>query len=123
MKERTCASLPALLGALGITLLVAAPADARITRIEIAEVESPAFGGASFGEVGPYEKLVGRAFGEVDPRDPRHRPITDLEGAPRNARGMVEYDVGVILLRPLDPARGNHRLFVELTNRGAILSL
>jgi hypothetical protein len=98
-------------------------AEARITRIEITQIESPAFGGATFGEVGPYEKLVGRAFGEVDPRDPQSRVITDIDLAPRNARGMVEYDTGIIVLRPIDPTKGNHRLFYELTNRGVILSL
>jgi hypothetical protein len=104
---------------------LAAPraAQARITRIEITQVESPAFGGASFGDVGTYEKLIGRAFGEVDPRDAQNRVITDIELAPRNARGMVEYSTGILILRPVDPSRGNRRLFYELTNRGVILSL
>ena len=98
-------------------------ASARVTRIEITQIESPAFGGATFGATGAYEKLVGRAFGEVDPRALESREITDIELAPRNARGMVEYDTGIILLRPIDPTRGNHRLFYEVTNRGVILSL
>lgn len=125
MKPRRRVPPNALLGAaLAIAVLtLPAVAHARITRIEIARIESPAFGGASFGEVGQYEKLVGRAFGEVDPRDLRNRSITDLALAPRNARGMVEYDTGIIILRPIDPARGNRGLFYELTNRGVILSL
>jgi hypothetical protein len=106
-----------------VIFAVPAVASAHITRIEITQVESPTFGGATFGAVGAYEKLVGRAFGEVDPRGPENRLITDIEHAPRNARGMVEYDTGIILLRPLDPTRGNHRLFYEVTNRGVILSL
>src|ERR1044071_1387821 len=81
----------------------AAPAHARITRIEIARVESPTFGGASFGNVGTYDKLVGRAFGEVDPRDPQNAGIQDIELAPRNARGMVEYATDIYLLAPHDP--------------------
>lgn len=108
------------------TIGVPAIASARITRIAITQVESPTFGGASFGDVGQYEKLTGRAFGEVDPNDPRDpavRTITDIELAPRNARGMVEYDTGIVILRPIDPSKGNHRLFYELTNRGVILSL
>ena len=48
------------------------PAEAEITRIVITRIESPTFEGVSFGEVGQYEKLVGRAFGEVDPNDPRN---------------------------------------------------
>jgi hypothetical protein len=102
---------------------LSAVAEARITRIEITQTESPTFGGASFGAVGPYEKLIGRAFGEVDPRDPQNAVIADLGLAPRNARGMVEYDTGIIILRPVDPTKGNHGLFYELTNRGVILSL
>jgi hypothetical protein len=114
----------ALATGLGCALLgIPAVASAGITRIEITQTESPAFGGASFGDVGQYEKLIGRAFGEIDPRDPQNRDITDLGLAPRNARGMVEYDTGIVVLRPIDPTRGNHRLFYELTNRGVILSL
>jgi hypothetical protein len=97
-------------------------ADARITRIEITRTE-PAFDGAAFGDVGPYEKLVGRAFGEIDPGAPQSTSIADIALAPRNARGAVEYSTGIIILRPIDPRRGNRRLFYELTNRGAILSL
>ena len=106
-----------------VSLGAPAVASARITRIEITQIESPAFGGASFGDTGPYEKLIGRAFGEVDPHDLQNRDITDLELAPRNVRGMVEYDTGIVVLRPIDAAKGNRRLFYELTNRGVILSL
>ncbi len=101
----------------------AATAHARITRIEITRVESPTFGGASFGSVGTYDKLVGRAFGEVDPRDPQNAGIQDLELAPRNARGMVEYAMDVYILAPHDPARGNATMFYEAVNRGNKLGL
>ncbi|TMQ06276.1 MAG: hypothetical protein E6J90_46870 [Deltaproteobacteria bacterium] len=125
MPRSPRAATPTLLAAaIGCALLGApALAEAHITRIEITQVESPAFGGAAFGDVGLYEKLIGRAFGEVDPRAPENRAITDIELAPRNARGMVEYDTGILILRPVDPAKGNRRLFYELTNRGVILSL
>jgi hypothetical protein len=125
MARRSCAATRTLLAAAiaGIGFGVPAVASARITRIEITQIESPAFGAASFGDTGPYEKLIGRAFGEVDPHDLQNRDITDLELAPRNARGMVEYDTGIVVLRPIDAAKGNRRLFYELTNRGVILSL
>ena len=103
-------------------LILAGTADARITRIVIARTESPAFGGTSFGTVGPYEKLVGRAYGEVDPADRRNKVITDIALAPRNARGMVEYSTDVYILRPVDLSKGNHRLFFESNNRGNIHS-
>lgn len=109
--------------AVGIVLLAPSPSDARVARIEIERVESPTFGGRSFGDVGPYEKLVGRVHAEVDPEAPENAVIADIELAPRNARGMVEYSADIIILRPVDPARGNGRLFYETNNRGRLLSL
>jgi Alpha/beta hydrolase domain len=76
--------------------------------------------GESFGDVGPYEKLVGRAYGEIDPNDPRSVVITDIALAPRNARGMVEYSTDIYIFKPVDLTRGNHRSFFELNNRGNI---
>ena len=102
-----------------IALFAAATtADARITRIDITSVQSPTFGGASFGTVGTYEKLRGRAFGELNPSDGRNAVITDIQLAPRNARGMVEYSMDIYILKPINLANGNHKLFVEVNNRG-----
>ncbi len=99
------------------------PAQAGITRIEITRVESPTFGGMSFGEVGRYEKLAGRAFGEVDPNDQRNRVIADIALAPRNSKGKVEYSTDVYILRPVERSAGNHRIFFEMNNRGNNFSL
>jgi hypothetical protein len=110
---------------LGIAVFLAVPmlAAARITKIQITRVESPTFEGTSFGSVGQYEKLVGRAFGEVDPTDPRNAVITDIEFAPKNARGMVEYSVDVYILKPVDTSKGNHRVFFDVNNRGDIRAI
>jgi hypothetical protein len=104
--------------ALGIAPASAAPAPAGIVRLEITSVESPTFEGRAFGAVGPYEKLRGRAYGEIDPGDPRNATIADLKLAPRNARGRVEYAMDVYILKPVDLAKGNHKLFFEVNNRG-----
>ena len=106
-----------------LCLVAAAPAAAGVTGIEIDRVESPTFEGTLFGDVGPYEKLVGRVRGEVDPDSRHNRDITDIDNAPRNARGNLEYTTDILVLRPVDPSRGNGRVFYELTNRGTILSL
>jgi hypothetical protein len=105
-------------GVAGLSIFGPTEAQARITRIEIKRVEQPTFQGRSFGTVGAYEKLVGRAFGEVDPNDPRNALIVDIAHAPKNARGMVEYDMDFMVLKPLDLAKGNHRLWFEVNNRG-----
>jgi len=99
-------------------LLIPALAEARITRIVIDRVESPTFEGTLFGDVGQYEKLVGRAFGEVDPADPRNVVIVDIGLAPRNASGMVEYSMDIYILKPVNLSQGNHKLFFEVNNRG-----
>src|SRR5262249_44123772 len=97
--------------------LAGAPAGARITRIEITS-RAVTFDGIAFGAVGAYEKLIGKAYGEIDPGDARNALITDLALAPRNARGMVEYAMDIYLLKPVDMAKGNHRLVYEGNNRG-----
>ena len=106
------------------TLLLAVNlAQARVLRIEIDRVESPTFEGRSFGDTGQYEKVIGRVFGEVDPTAPQNTVIVDLDLAPRNERGMVEYAADLIILRPIDLSKGNRRVFYEVNNRGRLLSL
>ena len=104
------------IGLAGLASIVA-NADARITRIEITQTE-PAFGGQSFGDAGPYEHLTGQVAGELDPADPANSGIQDINLAPRNTRGMVEYVTNIELLKPADMARGNRILFFEVNNRG-----
>lgn len=84
---------------------------------EIKSVE-PLADGASFGEVGPYERVVAVATGEVDPAHAANSGIALIDKAPRNAAGQVAYGTDVFLLRPKDPARGNGRLLYEVNNRG-----
>src|SRR5882724_713383 len=115
-------SLAGLVGSVVIACAAASSAEAKITKLSITRIESPAFEGRTFGSVGAYEKLVGRATGEVDPNDPRNAVITDIALAPRNAHGMVEYETDVMILRPIDRSKSNHRLWYELTNRGRVLS-
>jgi hypothetical protein len=91
-------------------------------RIEITRVER-AFGGLSFGDTGAYEKVVGRAFAEVDPRHPLNAGIINLGKAPTNATGRVEYGFDFYLLKPADPRLGNRRIFYDVVNRGNKLAL
>lgn len=88
-----------------------------ISRVEIVSV-APAFENRQFGTVGSYEKVRGRVHGELDPKDPQNKIIADIDRAPRNARGNVEYSTDLYILRPSDPRKGNHKLFMEVNNRG-----
>lgn len=102
-----------------LSFALAAPlAEARVTRIEITTVESPTFGGYAWPDVGQYEKLIGKAYGEVNPHDRQNRVIVDIEYAPRNARGNVEYSFNFYILKPVDLRKGNRRAMYEPPNRG-----
>jgi hypothetical protein len=83
-------------------LIVASASKAQVTRVVVDSVVSPAFGGASYGAIGQYETIAGRAYGELDPNDRRNRVITDLQRAPRNARGRVEYVATFFIVKPID---------------------
>src|SRR5229473_1658279 len=80
---------------------------ARITKMKVTRIESPTFEGRAFGNVGPYEKLVGRVEGELDPADPHNSIITDIALAPRNAAGKVAYETDIMVLRPTDRSKAN----------------
>lgn len=94
------------------------PVGARVTGIQIDRRESPAFGGHEFGASGPYEILSGKVFGELDPDDPLNTGIVNLDRAPRNIDGMVEYSTDLFILKPVDLSRGNGTLFYDVPNRG-----
>src|ERR1700720_1280591 len=105
-----------LLGCASLAL-IAASAQARVTRIEITKQE-PFAAGQTFGNVGVSEKVVGRFRGELDPKSPLNAAIVDLDKAPRDAHGMVEYSADFYMLKPVDVTKGNGALFYELANRG-----
>src|ERR1700730_18640560 len=94
------------------------PAEARITSLTLAADTPSAIAAGSYGRVGAYEQLDGVATGELDPHDPQNAIIQDIELAPRNARGNVEYSTVVSILKPVDPSRGNHTLLYDVVNRG-----
>jgi Alpha/beta hydrolase domain len=86
--------------------------------IKITAVE-PFAEGHSFGKAGPYLRIRGVAKGELDPAAPENRVIVDLDKAPRNARGLAEYETDFFMLRPTDPSRTSGVLVYDVTNRGS----
>jgi Alpha/beta hydrolase domain len=74
--------------------------------------------GMEFGTAGPYLRITGTAYGEVDPRHPLNTVIVNLDKAPRNARGLVEYETDFYIMRPADVGRGNRKILYEVVNRG-----
>jgi hypothetical protein len=83
----------------------------------------PFAGGKSFGDTGPYEKIVGVARFALDPEHFHNEGIVDLWLAPRNAYGKVQFTTDVYILAPKDPAKGNGAVFYDVNNRGNKLAL
>ena len=105
--------------AVATTLLALVPltADARVVRLRI-ERREVILDGRAFGAAGAYEKLAGKVDFGLEPSLPRNGLIVDLPLAPRNAAGEVEASADFYMLKPVDPRRGNGRLFYEVGNRG-----
>jgi hypothetical protein len=112
-----------ILAAFVFIFLAASFANGAITKIIIEKVESPAFEGAAFGTAGQFEKLIGRAYGEVDPKDSLNAVIEDIGLAPRNSKGYVEYSMDIYILKPIDMGKSNGKIFFDILNRGRKLML
>src|SRR5476651_1730344 len=100
-----------------VLALISSTAEAHVVRLRI-ERREVILDGRAFGAAGPYEKLVGKVDFGLDPNLPRNGDIVDLALAPRDARGEVESTADFYMLKPVDPRRGNGRLFYEVGNRG-----
>lgn len=107
----------------GIAALSSPLAEARITKIEITTRESPAYGGASFGNAGQYERLIGTLTGEIDPADRRNTIIQDLQLAPRTAAGTVTYTTTFLLVKPIDMSKSSGILLHQVPNRGGRIDI
>jgi hypothetical protein len=93
-----------------------------VTSIDIKE-RGPYARGVTFGDTGAYEQLNGTAHFAVGPDNPANSLITDLELAPKNPTRLVEFSADFRILKPVDPQKGNHKLFFDVVNRGNPLSL
>src|SRR5438874_6294047 len=110
--------------AMTLAAAVSAPAaQARVTRITIEKRTSPAFNGAAFGAAGQYETLTGRAYGELDPKDSHNAIITDIQLAPKNARGMVEYTATFQIVKPIDMSKASHLMWHDVPNRAGRVTI
>jgi hypothetical protein len=89
-----------------------------ITDISVTAIE-PFADGHEFGQAGAYVRIKGVARGSLDPRAPENAGIADLDKAPVNAKGLVEYATDFDMLRPKDPARGSGILVYDVPNRGS----
>lgn len=108
-----------LLAALPLLALAAAPLEARVVRVEAGPPVpmKPVEGQPA------YEQVSGTFHGELDPRDPANKVITDIDKAPKNRGGKVEYSATFQIQRPVDPAKGSGVLVYDVPNRGGTIPL
>ena len=98
-------------------LLAAFPLHAKVLRVEITS-RVDVLGGKSFGEAGPYERLIGRIYFSLPVANPHNLRIVDLDKAVNLKGGEVEFSADFIAVRPKDPQKGNGSLLLEVPNRG-----
>jgi hypothetical protein len=98
-------------------ILLAAPVHAEVVRFEVTS-RADVLAGKAFGAAGGYEKIVGKIHFAIDPRNPVNQIITDIDKAPKNAAGKVEFSSDFFLIKPKDPSRGNGTVLYEVSNRG-----
>lgn len=89
---------------------------AEVVRIEVKSRMD--LNGREFAKAGGYEKLSGTIYFAVDPRNTANRIITDIDKAPKNAAGKVEFSSDFFILKPKDASRGNGTILYEVSNRG-----
>jgi hypothetical protein len=80
-------------------------------------------GGQVFGQAGPYERINGKVYFEVDPAEPALTGVVDLQRAPTNSDGFVDFSADFDILKPVQPERGNRRLLYDVSNRGNRIAL
>lgn len=102
----------ALLGFLASSLAFCA-----VTAVRVSE-RSDVLDGETSGKAGPYERIIATVHYAVDPKLPANAIIRDIQYAPTNDAGLVEFTADLYVLKPRDPARGNGAVLLEINNRG-----
>src|SRR5260370_2664392 len=93
-----------------LLLPIASFISAAVTRVEVTErADLP---------IANYERLTGKVYFAVDQKLEANRIITDIDRAPRNAQGLVEFSADLYMLKPRDAAKSNGTALLEVSNRG-----
>ena len=104
-----------------LVLATTCGAHAEVTRFEVTETV-PAYEGRSFGAIGNFVRITGKATIALDPADARNAVIADITLAPRNSAGKVEAVADVVIIKPADMVKSNRTLLVDVPNRGRKLA-
>ena len=96
-----------------LLLALANAAAAEVVRIEVQRRD----------DWGTHERVIGRVYFAIDPMAPANRAIADIDHAPKNTSGKVEFSSDLLFFRPKDTAHARGTVFLEVVNRGRDQSL
>ncbi len=106
----------------GLALGATGTAQARVTRIVIDDAApEPVAAGAPAPAVA-YERVAGRAFGELDPAHPGNALIQDIQLA-KEADGKVRYVASFVIYRPVDRSKASGLMWHDVPNRGRVFAM
>jgi len=101
--------IKSFVGAACLIAITAVWSSAEVLRVEVKDRQDiPQYG---------YEQLTAKAYFAVDPRDPRNAVIADIDKAPKNKDGLVEFSADLLALRPKNGV-GNNVALIDVVNRG-----
>ncbi len=121
MRKTSMRATRTLAAGAALVALAVGSADARVTGFDIVSTK-PVFDGQSFGDAGAYERIDAIATFAVDPASLRVGGIVDIDRAPVNRAGEVEFSAEVSILQPAAEDGRSPVLFYEVPNRGRNLS-
>src|ERR1700685_2735035 len=91
-------------------LFPAVLAHAAVTRVEVTQrTDMPQVN---------YEQITAKVYFAVDPKLAANKIIVDLDRAPRNEKGLVEFSSDLVVMKPKDPAKSSGTALLEISNRG-----
>lgn len=113
------AKLLLALAATGMSMGATTVTFARVTNIVIDQTAPLPM---AAGQTIAYEQISGRAFGELDPRDPRNAEITDIELG-KDSDGLVRYTATFVLTKPVSMSQASGLLWHDVPNRGTPIAI
>ena len=99
--------------------IVSQAALAAVDHVDVID-RKPYQDGKVFPGTGTYEVIRGRAWFKLDPSDKANARVVDLQYAPRDGKGRVEFSTEFVLLRPTKVI--DSTLIYDVSNRGYPIS-
>lgn len=92
--------------------------NAGVENFEVVSVDDAYGGQIPPGAKGPYQVITATVHGSLDPTAAINAGIVNLNYAPTNDQGLVEYTTDVVILRPKKADSAKRVLFYDVVNRG-----